>query len=102
MENLKLKIKRIYENPAQNDGYRMLVDRIWPRGIKKENAKLDEWNKEIAPSANLRKWFGHESQKFQEFARRYKNELEEKNEDIQHIRSIAQNKQLCILYGAKD
>src|SRR5690606_41901904 len=102
MENLKLKIKRIYEHPSQSDGYRIVVDRIWPRGIKKENAKLDEWNRDIAPSADLRKWFGHDAQKFQKFAQRYKNELKEKKEETEHIRNIAKNRQLCILYGAKD
>lgn len=63
----QIKIKRVYEEPSDKDGYRLLVDRLWPRGVKKENAKLDEWNKNIAPSAQLRNWFGHKPERFKEF-----------------------------------
>jgi|SRR5690625_559638 len=95
-------IKRIYEKSEAGDGYRMLVDRIWPRGISKEKAKLDEWNKEIAPSADLRKWFNHEPEKFEEFRKRYKEELKEKTDDLHRIKELAKEKQICLLYGAKD
>lgn len=95
-------LKRIYDEPHPNDGYRLLVDRIWPRGISKENAKLDEWNKEIAPSNELRKWFGHKPERFQEFTARYKVELKEKKEVLQQIKQRASQQKICLLYGAKD
>ena len=71
-EKLKLKIKRVYDEVANNDGYRLLVDKIWPRGVSKEDAQLDEWNKDLAPSDDLRKWFDHDKEKFDEFTKRYK------------------------------
>lgn len=101
-KKLKLKTKRIYEEAAKNDGYRMLVDRIWPRGISKEEAQLDEWNKDMAPSDDLRKWFGHKQEKFLEFKERYRKELEDKEEEFHRIRKIAEKKRICLLYGAKD
>ncbi|AVR47175.1 DUF488 domain-containing protein [Christiangramia fulva] len=101
-KNLKLKTKRIYENPANNDGYRLLVDRIWPRGISKEKAQLDEWNKDLAPSDDLRKWFGHQEEKFQEFKERYRKELENCEEELERLREMSKKKRICILYGAKD
>ena len=72
------KIKRIYESPESDDGYRVLVDRLWPRGISKERAALDEWAKDIAPTNELRQWFGHDPEKFAEFASRYTEELDAK------------------------
>jgi len=93
-------IKRIYEEPAPGDGYRMLVDRLWPRGIKKETARLDEWNKNIAPSTELRKWFGHEPERFKEFKKLYKEEVKEKTEELNRIRTIAQKRRVTLLYGA--
>lgn len=101
-KNSNLKTKRIYEEAAENDGYRILIDRIWPRGISKEEAQLDEWNKDLAPSDDLRKWFGHEEEKFKEFKKRYRKELEDREEELQRIRKIAEKKRLCLLYGAKD
>lgn len=97
-----MKIKRIYENPEPDDGYRMLIDRIWPRGVKKEEAMLDEWNKDIAPSTELRKWFGHQQALFEEFSKRYKAELSNKAEALEYIKSIADKQQLTLLYAAKD
>lgn len=70
-----VQVRRIYEAPAADDGKRLLVDRLWPRGISKERARLDEWCKEVAPSTELRKWYGHDSAKFAEFDRRYRDEL---------------------------
>ena len=96
-------IKRIYEDVDNADGYRMLIDRFWPRGIKKEDAKLDEWNKDIAPSVELRKWFDHKEERFKEFSKKYKEELlENSTDEIERLRSIAKKKKLILLYGAKD
>ncbi|HET8860750.1 DUF488 domain-containing protein [Marivirga sp.] len=94
--------KRIYEQASDQDGYRMLIDKVWPRGVKKEDAKLDEWNKDIAPSTDLRKWFSHKAERFDEFARKYRQELEKKEETVQHITDIAEKHQVTLLYGAKD
>lgn len=73
-----IKLKRIYDKPERSDGFRILVDKLWPRGISKDNAKLDLWLKEIAPSNELRKWFGHDPAKWTEFQSRYKSEIEKK------------------------
>ncbi|MDD4955318.1 MAG: DUF488 family protein, partial [Candidatus Omnitrophica bacterium] len=75
---MRIKIKRIYETPANNDGFRVLVDRLWPRGVSKEKAKIDLWSKDIAPSDQLRKWFAHDSAKWEDFKRRYFKELDKK------------------------
>jgi|SRR5690554_1579716 len=95
-------IKRVYEKASNQDGYRMLVDRLWPRGVSKEDAKLDEWNKDIAPSAELRKWFDHREERFKEFITRYKKELHDKKDELKRLKKITDNHQLCLLYGAKD
>lgn len=87
-----VQIKRIYEEASPEDGFRMLVDRIWPRGISKERAKLDEWNKEIAPSTELRKWFNHKKKKFEEFKLLYSKELESKKENLNRMKEIAQKR----------
>ncbi len=97
-----IKTKRIYDDCAKDDGHRVLVDRIWPRGISKEKAKLDDWCKEIAPSSELRKWFNHKEDRFDEFRNRYKKELKKHEEDLKKLREIAQEKRLCLLFGAKD
>ncbi|WOD44801.1 DUF488 domain-containing protein [Hwangdonia lutea] len=97
-----IKTKRIYEDPAKHDGYRILVDRIWPRGVSKQDAKLDDWNKNIAPSEKLRKWFDHDPDKFEEFEEKYQKELENKSEDLNRIREHAKSKTVTLLYGAKD
>ncbi len=78
----KFKIKRVYEEPSEDDGYRVLVDRLWPRGLSKKDAKLDDWIKEIAPTTELRKWFNHKKKRFDEFAQRYREELQEKKRRI--------------------
>lgn len=98
----KIKIKRIYETPLVEDGFRMLVDRLWPRGLKKENAAIDEWNKIIAPSTELRKWFGHKYENFERFTEAYKIELKSKPEQLERIKSIAETQNLTLLYAAKD
>lgn len=95
-------IKRIYEDISENDGYRILVDRLWPRGISKQRAQLDEWAPDIAPSTKLRKWFGHKEERFKEFATLYKQELHLQNEELKRVRKIAKNKKVTLLYAAKD
>lgn len=87
---MEIQIKRIYEPPSPLDGYRVLIDRIWPRGVKKNGAKLDEWNKDIAPSTELRKWFGHIPERFDEFSLRYQTELDSQKNDLLRLGDIAQ------------
>lgn len=95
-------IKRVYEKPDNGDGIRVLIDRLWPRGLKKEDAAIDYWMKEIAPSDTLRKWFGHKEERWQEFKSRYLKELEEKNEFLQQLIDLGKNKKVTLLYAAKD
>lgn len=97
-----ISIKRIYEDVSENDGYRILVDRLWPRGISKQRAKLDEWDKIIAPSTELREWFGHREELFEEFTLKYKEELHHQIEELNRIREIAKIEQVTLLYAAKD
>lgn len=102
MDEQPIVTKRIYESPSKNDGYRVLVDRLWPRGISKEDAKLDEWAKEIAPSDELRKWFDHDPDRFDEFTKRYKKELDEHEHTLEALADKSTEKKLTLLYGAKD
>lgn len=95
-------IKRIYDEPSDNDGYRILVDRLWPRGVSKIIANLDEWNKEVAPSTELRKWFDHKEARFDEFSKLYREELISKEKELDSLREIAKMKTVSLLYGAKD
>lgn len=95
-------IKRIYEPTEATDGYRVLVDRLWPRGIKKEAANVDLWVKDIAPSVPLRKWFNHEPEKFKIFKNRYIHELEENNFVSEFLEKIEPYEKVTLLYGAKD
>jgi len=98
-----LKVKRIYEAPAPSDGYRILVDRVWPRGVSKERAAIGLWLKEIAPSAGLRKWFGHEPKRWPEFQKRYRQELREKTSLVLQIRQIEkENGVATLLFSARD
>ena len=100
----ELKYKRIYETPVETDGFRVLVDKLWPRGIKKENAKIDLWAKEITPSDGLRIWFSHIPEKYDEFKKRYRQELSE-NAASQKFKDLCvqklQNYNVTLLYGAK-
>lgn len=98
----KIKIKRIYEDASEDDGYRILVDRLWPRGVKKEDASLDEWNKDIAPSSELRKWFDHKKERFNKFSERYRKELLYQQEELKRIRTVAKHVRVTLLYAAKD
>ena len=99
----KVQVRRAYEEPARQDGTRVLVDRIWPRGLTKDKAQLDEWCKQIAPSTALRKWYGHDPARFAEFARRYRAELEESEraEALQHLRELAKKQTLTLLTATK-
>ena len=97
-----IKIKRIYDPPAMEDGRRILVDRLWPRGISKDEARLDEWLKEIAPSEELRKWFAHDPAKWAEFRSRYRQELAGHEEVIGRLKKDAKGKAITLLFAAKD
>lgn len=93
---------RIYDSPRGRQGYRVLVDRLWPRGLRKEDVKFDLWLRDIAPSDALRKWFGHESVKWEQFKIRYFKELDRKTEMLEQIIASAKGRPLVLLYGAKD
>jgi len=95
-------LKRAYDEPSKNDGYRVLVDRVWPRGVRKEDADLDAWIKESAPSASLRKWFGHDPDKWEEFKRRYFKELDENPESLDPLLQRARRGRLTLVYGSKE
>jgi uncharacterized protein YeaO (DUF488 family) len=98
-----IKIKRIYEAAKRGDGYRILVDRLWPRGVSKEKAKLNLWFKDIVPSNALRKWFGHDPKKWTGFQKKYKSEIVANKEIINSLAEIIKNKKsVTLLYGAKD
>jgi len=100
---MTIKLKRIYEQPSADDGYRILVDRLWPRGLKKENAKINLWLKDIAPSAILRRWFSHDPTKWFVFKKKYTLELEKNIDLLNIIQKLHQEKtNLTLLYAAKD
>jgi uncharacterized protein YeaO (DUF488 family) len=95
-------LKRAYEPAAPTDGYRLLIDRLWPRGVSRQRAKLDGWNKELAPSAELRHWFGHGPRRFEEFRRRYIEELRSQRPRLTALRRRARQGTLTLVYSAKD
>lgn len=94
--------KRIYDKPRKDDGFRILVDRLWPRGLSKDEVKVDAWLKDIAPSNELRKWFTHQPEKWDEFRKRYFEELQEKKELVDFIIQKAKKEKVTLLYAAKD
>ena len=98
---MTFRIKRVYEPPTATDGTRVLVDRLWPRGIRKADAKLDYWMKDVAPSPSLRQWFGHDPERFAEFRRRYGNELRGLPA-LAQLRKLGKSKVVTLLYGAHD
>ncbi|MBS1529930.1 MAG: DUF488 domain-containing protein [Bacteroidetes bacterium] len=99
---MAVQIKRVYEPFAESDGYRVLVDRLWPRGISKDRAHIDQWLKEVAPSTELRQWFHHEEGKWHDFETRYRHELKD-SEALKELAALAKkHKNLTLLYGAKD
>jgi uncharacterized protein YeaO (DUF488 family) len=98
-----IKIKRVYEKPAKEDGWRVLVDRLWPRGMKKETAHLDVWMKDVAPSNALRKWFGHKPERWSEFQKKYRAELAKNKEMVAELKKMArEHGTMTLLFGAKD
>ncbi|MFZ5933195.1 MAG: DUF488 domain-containing protein [Patescibacteria group bacterium] len=97
-----IKIKRVYEPSSKDDGTRILVDRLWPRGLTREKAKIDLWLKDIAPSETLRKWFSHDPAKWAEFKKRYFQELKDKKEAVEAIKERIEKGTVTFVYGAKD
>lgn len=97
-----IKLKRVYEEPLKNDGFRILVERLWPRGITKERAAVNLWLKEIAPSPELRKWFGHDAAKWEEFCKRYRMELENKQELVKFLLQKSKEGAVTFVYAARD
>ena len=99
---MAIKLKRVYEEPAKTDGTRILVDRLWPRGLTKEKAHVDLWLKEIAPSNELRQWFAHDPAKWPEFKARYKAELKQNGQQLALLKQAVTRGTTTLLYGAKD
>ena len=99
---MKIRIKRVYDTPSPDDGLRVLIDRLWPRGLKKADAAVDIWARQLAPSSQLRKWFGHEESRFAEFSRRYRRELASQTSAVDQLVARAGRNQLTILYAAKN
>lgn len=97
-----LKLKRVYDDVSKQDGKRILVDGIWPRGVKKEDLEHDEWYKDLAPSTELRKWFDHDPDKWQEFKKKYRKELKDQKELLDKIKEDADGHNVTLLYAAKD
>ncbi|MDU0458638.1 MAG: DUF488 domain-containing protein [Geobacteraceae bacterium] len=97
-----IRVKRVYDQHDQDDGLRFFVDKLWPRGMKKENLQMDGWLKEVAPSDELRRWFGHEPAKWDEFCRRYNAELEANSEAWRPLLEMAQKQDITLLYSAHD
>jgi uncharacterized protein YeaO (DUF488 family) len=99
---MAVRIKRIYEPATKGDRYRVLVDRLWPRGLRREEARIDEWVRELAPSDELRRWYGHDPQRFEEFRRRYIEELDGHQEELQALRDRARKGTVTLLFAARD
>jgi uncharacterized protein YeaO (DUF488 family) len=99
-----IRIKRVYASPDGSDGVRILVDRLWPRGVTREATRIDEWRKDLAPTTVLRKWFGHDPSKWEEFQSRYRNELEAagKMEELRSLGERARRETITLLYAARD
>ncbi len=99
----RVQVRRVYEEPEPEDGTRVLVDRIWPRGLTRAKAALDEWCKDVAPSGELRRWYGHDPGRFEEFGRRYRVELQgpRQAEALSHLRGLAKDRRLTLLTGTR-
>jgi uncharacterized protein YeaO (DUF488 family) len=97
-----VRLKRAYEPAAADDGTRILIDRLWPRGISKERAAIDQWMKDIAPSTQLRKWFGHDPARWEEFRRRYAKEVRQHADLLEQLRALARQGQITLVYSARD
>lgn len=100
----EVQVRRVYEETGSDDGTRVLIDRVWPRGLRKDAAELDEWVKDVAPSTELRKWFGHDSEKFAQFKARYHDELDTpaKRAALDHLRTLSEDNPLTLLTATKD
>jgi uncharacterized protein YeaO (DUF488 family) len=99
---MDVQIKRVYDEPSETDGTRILIDRLWPRGLSKAKAKIDVWLKDIAPSTALRQWFGHDPRKWHEFKQRYKDELHKNSAAVAQLRAHMAKGKVTFVYGAKD
>jgi uncharacterized protein YeaO (DUF488 family) len=99
---MDIRLKRAYDPPASTDGYRVLIDRLWPRGVSREQARLDDWDKHLSPSTELRQWFGHEPSRFEEFRRRYIEELRGERPRLTALRRRARQGTLTLVYSAHD
>ena len=98
----RIAIKRVYEPAAKDDGFRVLVDRLWPRGLSKDEADIDLWARDVAPSSELRKWFGHDPAKWAEFQAKYRRELGARKAELHDLLEQAADRHLTLLYGARD
>ena len=100
----EVRVRRIYDEPTRGDGTRVLVDRVWPRGLSKEKARIDKWCKEVAPSTELRRWYGYDPERFAEFSRRYRAELDdpERATALAHLRRLAEAQTMTVLTATKD
>jgi uncharacterized protein YeaO (DUF488 family) len=97
-----IRLKRVYDQPSRTDGLRVLVDRVWPRGLTKQRAAVELWLKDLAPSTDLRKWFNHDPSKWEEFESRYRKELREKKADLQLLKKESKERTVTLLFGARD
>ena len=98
----KISIKRIYNPPSPGDGFRILVDRLWPRGVSKTDAAIDQWAKDLAPSTGLRKWFNHDTAKWERFQEKYRHELEERSAALRELLRTCGDRPMTLLFAAKD
>lgn len=99
---MQIRLKRAYDEPSKQDGTRILVDRVWPRGLKKEHAGIDQWVREVAPSTELRKWFGHDPDKWSEFKRRYFRELDRNAGAVEELKRLAGDGRTTLVFSARD
>jgi uncharacterized protein YeaO (DUF488 family) len=97
-----IQLKRVYETPSRKDGWRVLVDRLWPRGLTKERAAVDLWLKDVAPSTELRQWFGHDPAKWKGFQARYRKELKQKKDALKLLKQKSKERAVTLVYGARD
>lgn len=95
-------LRRAYDPPTRNDGHRVLVDRLWPRGVSKDDAKIDEWCKEVAPSTELRRWFDHDPDRWEGFRERYQKELEGRTDLVDHLADLVRKRRITLVFSAKD
>jgi len=99
---VRVNIKRAYEAPSRDDGTRVLIDRLWPRGVSKDEARIDHWLKDLAPSTELRKWFGHDTARWEEFSKRYTDEIDEHAAELDQLLKLAQEGPITLVYAAHD